>query len=226
MKKIGILMLDTKFPRIKGDIGNEDTFSFPTVKKIVTGADTTKVVDLGDRGLLNNFIAAAKELESSGVSAITTSCGFLAKFQKELADSVDVPVFTSSLIQAKYIEPLLKKDQAIGILTIKKSSLTEEHFKGVGIENINKVIYSMEKTSFEKTFMDTGIKFDKDKLQQDILDIATKMVNENPNVGAIICECTNMPPFSKAISDKLNIPVFDIVTLTNYIYSSLEKASF
>ena len=226
MKKIGILMLDTKFPRIKGDIGNEDTFSFPTVKKIVTGADTTKVVDLGDRGLLNNFIAAAKELESSGVSAITTSCGFLAKFQKELAESVDVPVFTSSLIQAKYIEPLLKKDQAIGILTIKKSSLTEEHFKGVGIENINKVIYSMEETSFEKTFMDTGIKFDKDKLQQDILDIATKMVNENPNVGAIICECTNMPPFSKAISDKLNIPVFDIVTLTNYIYSSLEKASF
>lgn len=226
MKKIGILMLDTKFPRIKGDIGNKDTFSFPTVKKIVTGADTTKVVDLGDRGLLNNFIAAAKELESSGVSAITTSCGFLAKFQKELADSVDVPVFTSSLIQAKYIEPLLKKDQAIGILTIKKSSLTEEHFKGVGIENINKVIYSMEETSFEKTFMDTGIKFDKDKLQQDILDIATKMVNENPNVGAIICECTNMPPFSKAISDKLNIPVFDIVTLTNYIYSSLEKASF
>ena len=219
-------MLDTKFPRIKGDIGNEDTFSFPTVKKIVTGADTTKVVDLGDRGLLNSFINAAKNIEASGVSAITTSCGFLAKFQKELADSVDIPVFTSSLIQVKYIEPLLKKDQAVGILTIKKSSLTDEHFKGVGIENIDKVIYSMEGTSFEKTFMDEEIEYDKSRLQQDIIDVATKMVNENPNVGAIICECTNMPPFSKAISDKLNIPVFDIVTLTNYIYSSLNKPSF
>ena len=226
MKKIGILMLDTNFPRIKGDIGNEETFSFPTVKKIVTGADTTKVVDLGDRGLLNNFIDACRELESLGVSAITTSCGFLAKFQRELADSVDIPVFTSSLIQAKYIEPLLKKDQTIGILTIKKSSLTEEHFKGVGIENINKVIYSMEGTSFEKTFMDTEIKYNKNKLQQDILEVATKMVTENSNIGAIICECTNMPPFSKAISDKLNIPVFDIVTLTNYIYSSINKPSF
>ena len=219
-------MLDTKFPRIKGDIGNEDTFSFPTVKKIVTGADTTKVVDRGDRGLLNSFIDAAKNLEASGVSAITTSCGFLAKFQKELADSVDIPVFTSSLIQVKYIEPLVKKDQAVGILTIKKSSLTDEHFKGVGIENIDKVIYSMEGTSFEKTFMDEEIEYDKSRLQQDILEVATKMVNENPNVGAIICECTNMPPFSKAISDKLNIPVFDIVTLTNYIYSSLNKPSF
>lgn len=219
-------MLDTKFPRIKGDIGNDETFSFPTVKKIVTGADTTKVVDLSDRGLLNSFISAAKELEASGVSAITTSCGFLAKFQKELADSVNIPVFTSSLIQVKYVKPLLKKDQAVGILTIKKSSLTDEHFKGVGIENIDKVIYSMEGTSFEKTFMDEEIEYDKSRLQQDIIDVATKMVNENPNVGAIICECTNMPPFSKAISDKLNIPVFDIVTLTNYIYSSLNKPSF
>ena len=84
----------------------------------------------------------------------------------------------------------------------------------------------MEGTSFEKTFMDEEIEYDKSRLQQDIIDVATKMVNENPNVGAIICECTNMPPFSKAISDKLNIPVFDIVTLTNYIYSSLNKPSF
>ena len=106
---IGILMLDTKFPRIFGDIGNAETFSFPVRYKRVVGATPQRVVKEADPSLIEPFIEAAKELEQKGVSAITTSCGFLAIFQDYLADAVDIPVFTSSLIQVPLVYRMLKK---------------------------------------------------------------------------------------------------------------------
>jgi len=101
---IGILMLDTRFPRPRGDIGNALSYDFPVRYKIVRGAHATRIMgDQPDPALLEPFIAAARELEADGVKAITTSCGFLAPFQKQLAAAVNIPVFTSSLIQAPLI---------------------------------------------------------------------------------------------------------------------------
>ncbi|MDR2738460.1 MAG: hypothetical protein LBB68_01305 [Treponema sp.] len=102
---IGILMLNTNFPRIPGDIGNATTFSFPVVYKIIETANASNVVSLGAVELLEPFIKGARELITQGVRAITTSCGFLAIFHRELAAAVDVPVFTSSLIQARLVYP-------------------------------------------------------------------------------------------------------------------------
>ena len=86
-------MLDTVFPRIPGDIGNAATFSFPVRYKVVKGASPQRVVKEADTRLLEPFIEAARSLEKEGVKAIGTSCGFLAIFQRELADAVDIPVF-------------------------------------------------------------------------------------------------------------------------------------
>ena len=41
---VGILMLDTKFPRIAGDMGNAMTFPFPVRYHRVTGASPERVV--------------------------------------------------------------------------------------------------------------------------------------------------------------------------------------
>lgn len=106
-QSLGILMLDTKFPRIPGDIGNPDTFSFPVQKLMVKGADPKRVVQEGDPALLEPFLSAAAELERAGVSAITTSCGFLAMFQQELAARVKIPVFASSLLQVNLVSSTL-----------------------------------------------------------------------------------------------------------------------
>src|SRR5207245_4877919 len=88
---VGILMLDTRFPRIPGDMGNAATFPFPVRYQRVTGADPDRVVRRGAAGLLPNFVEGARQLESEGVGAITTNCGFLVKFQRELAGAVAVP---------------------------------------------------------------------------------------------------------------------------------------
>ena len=64
-----------------------------------------------------------------GADGITTNCGFLSLFQEKMAEAVNVPVATSSLMQTQMVQSLLPKTKRVGILTIHKPSLTEEHLK-------------------------------------------------------------------------------------------------
>ena len=102
-QSIGILMLDTRFPRLPGDIGNATTFSYPVMYKIVEQATVDRVVKAADAGLIEPFVRAGMELIQNGARAIVTSCGFMAIFQKELAQALPVPVFTSSLLQVPLV---------------------------------------------------------------------------------------------------------------------------
>lgn len=216
-KTLGILMLDTKFPRIPGDVGNPKTFDYPIRKLIVEGANPQSVVMKADTNLLEPFIRAARQLEAEGVTAITTSCGFLAMFQKEVAAAVNIPVFCSSLLQGGFIADQLPVGKVLGILTANSEKLTERHFKGVGLDRVDKVIYGMQGTHFYHIFVDDNTDLNFELAQQEMVDQARNMVAEHPNVGAIVLECTNMPPYAKAIHEATGLPVYDITTLANYV---------
>jgi hypothetical protein len=101
---LGILMLEARFPRIHGDMGNASTWPFPVLYRVVSGASPEKVVLNGAAGLLPDFIEAAKDLVRLGAEAITTNCGFLSLFQREIAAAVGVPVATSSLMQVSWVQ--------------------------------------------------------------------------------------------------------------------------
>ena len=47
-----------------------------------------------------------------------------------------------------------------------------------------------------------------------------------PDIGAIVLECTNMPPYSEAIQEAIKLPVFDVVTMVNYAYSAFVQHGF
>src|SRR5256884_483012 len=130
---VGILMLDTRFPRIVGDMGNAATFDFPVRYHRVSGADPDLVVRRGASGLLPSFVEGARALEREGVSAITTNCGFLVKFQRELCAAVTVPVFTSSLLLVPLVHRMLAPRRRVGILTVNAGTLTPEHLEGAGV---------------------------------------------------------------------------------------------
>lgn len=226
MKTLGILMLDTHFPRIPGDVGNEKSFSFPIVKKIVTGASTRRVVLEGDSSLLRPFLDAARELEAEGVAAITTSCGFLAMFQRELAAAVNIPVFTSALLQAALLAPMLKGGQAVGILTADGRKLGERHFQGVGITRVPKVVYGMEGTAFGEVFVGDSPTLDRATAEREMRAVARRMVDEHPEIGPIVLECTNMPPYARAVADVTGRPVYDITTLAEAVMRGLTRTDF
>ncbi len=215
--KLGILMLDTVFPRIPGDVGNEQSFPFPIVKKIVKGASPQAVVVDGDSALLAPFISAARELEAMGVSAITTSCGFLAMFQKQLADCVNIPVFASSLLLFPTIKATLPCSKTVGIMTANSETLTKKHFDGVGIPETPKVIYGMQGTQFGSVFVGNSQTLDKELAEREMVSVAKRMVSEHPETGAILFECTNMPPYTQAVQDATGLKVYSILSLAQCI---------
>src|SRR4051794_20591215 len=97
---VGVLMLDTQFPRALGDVGNANTWPFPVTYHIVEGAIPERMAQPEpDPSLLSPFVEGVRRLERDGVRAIITSCGFLAAHQPELAAAASVPVFSSPLLQ-------------------------------------------------------------------------------------------------------------------------------
>lgn len=225
---IGILCLESYGANVPGHLRNATTFNFPVCYKVVYGATPKRVVDEADRSLLESFIKAARELEKEGMCAITSSCGFLVLFQRELADCVNIPVYISSLIQVPMVQQMLRRDQKVGILTAKKNRLTEEHLRAVGADRVPVCVAGMED---QKEFCEVIIdgqrtELDIDKLEREVLSVVDGLVKKHPEMGALVIECTDLTSFAHLIQRKANVPVFDVITLTNMVYEAVIRTEY
>jgi Asp/Glu/hydantoin racemase len=220
---VGILMLDTRFPRIPGDMGNAATFPFPVRYHRVPGADPDLVVRRGAEGLLPAFVEGAKQLESEGVGAITTNCGFLVKFQRELAASVRVPVFTSTLLLVPLVHRMLPPGRRVGVMTVNAATLRPEHLQGAGIgSDIPIAIVGMEtEKEFTRVLLGNELELDVDLAREEHVRVARRLVALHGDVGAIVLECTNMPPYAADVQRETGLPVFDIVSLVGMVHGAL-----
>lgn len=224
---VGILMLDTHFPRVRGDIGNAKTFSFPVSYLTVRGASPARVVKEGDPSLLAPFIEGARELERRGCRAITTSCGFLTLFQEALSAAVSIPVFTSSLLQIPLLGRICGAGGRIGVMTARAASLTERHFAQCGAADVPHAVVGMDGSpEFSKVFVEeqgpeASLSMDFERVRAELSAAAEKLAADWPDIRAVVLECTNMPPFRDAIQKACGKPVYDIVTLVEYIRSGL-----
>lgn len=213
----------SQLEEIPGDVAHPDTFGFPVLYRRVKGARYQTVVVEPSAGVLAGMIEAAEEMERAGVKAIMTSCGFNAIFQGALANAVDVPVFASSLIQVPLVYRMLRKGQKVGIITADRPCLTEAHLREAGItEEIPVCIMGIEDTEeFSRIRDDSKAAVDVSKFEQEVVEVARRLVDEEKHVGAIVLECTDLPPFAAAVRRAVGLPVFDIVTLAHMVYESL-----
>src|ERR1700739_3634069 len=180
---LGILMLEARFPRIPGDMGNAATWPFPVLYRVVRGATPERVVLNAAAGLLDDFLAAAGGLVAAGAAAITTTCGFLSLFQRELAAHVRVPVATSALLQVPWVQAMLPPGQRVGIITVSAQSLTPRHLQAAGVPPDTPFIGTEDGREFfrvlirgEKQEMDIGL------AAADILDAGRRLVARHPDI--------------------------------------------
>ncbi|MBB2915381.1 hypothetical protein FHS43_006701 [Streptosporangium becharense] len=225
---IGVLCLDTSFTKIPGHIRNRTTFDFPVDYEVVEGATAERVVSQADPRLIEPFAHAAQKLEARGVAAITAACGFLVIFQRQLAAAVRVPLYASSLIQLPMVHRMLHPDQRVGLLVAKKSSLTRRHLEAIGGEDVPVCVAGMEDQPEFREVMLEGrrAELDADRLGREVLGQAERLARDNPDLGALVIECTDLVPFTHAIQARIGVPVFDIVTLTEMVYRSLTRRPF
>ncbi len=224
---LGILMLEARFARIPGDMGNAGTWPFPVLYRVVRGASPERVVLDGARGLLPAFLEAAEELVRLGAEAITTNCGFLSLFQQQLAAHVRVPVATSSLMQVPWVQALLPPGRRVGLVTVCAATLTPAHLAAAGVPPDTPVAG----TEGGREFYRVLIRAEKDDLdatlaEQDILAAGRDLVAQHPDVGAIVLECTNMPPYAAALRAALGLPVYDIYSMVSWFHAGLRPRAW
>ena len=227
---IGVLAWDTgssdtlsQLESMPGNMLHPDTFDFDLRIARVEGADYKTIVESPSKAVLRNMIVTARMLEQEGVRAITTSCGFNAIFQKELAAAVEIPVFASSLIQIPMIYCSLKPEQAIGVITADKQHLTKAHFMNSGIhESIPIRVSSISQVGeFAKLRDNPTAVLDSNLFIKQVVAVAEELISRNPDIGAIVLECTDLPPCASAIRRATGLAVFDIVTLLKTVYNSI-----
>ena len=223
---VGILMLETRFPRIPGDMGNAETWPFPVLYKVVPGASPRRVVCERAEGLLDEFLAAAAELVRLGADGITTTCGFLSLYQCEIAAHVGVPVATSSLMQIPFIQRVLPPGKRVGVLTVSAANLTGEHLRAAGADPETPVVGTDDGSEFSRVMINDEERLDVAAAERDILAAGEMLVASHEGIGAVLLECTNMVPYARALSQRLRLPVFSIYTFVTWFQSGLIPRAF
>lgn len=224
---IGVLVLKSNFPRIPGSIGNLSTFPFPVVHKVIESSDVNNIILKPDLSLVEPFIEGAISLEKEGVRAITTSCGFLGMFQKEVSDAVSIPVFCSPLLQVPMVARMIRSDQKVGILTADSRNLTQKNLKPVGIDSdVNVSIVGMENSpEFWGVFFEDKQIMDIKKMEDEAVNVILDLLKKE-SIGALVIECSTLPPFAPAIQEATNLPIFDFTTLTNLVQETVRRQPF
>jgi hypothetical protein len=234
--QIGILMIEGRFPRPAGAIGNALSFNFPVLHHVVPGGTGEVVVRQASRLSPNSrqlreviapWIAGAKELERQGCRAITTSCGFAILFQERLASAVSIPVWSSSLLLGAFIARGLAPEKKLGIITAEASAVTPAHFEAAGLDMSRCALIGMEGCSEfaattwnDQPFLDFGC------MEEEAVSVAQRLANENPDIGAILLECSLLPPYAAAIQNAVNVPVFDFTHLVKLAHDAVLRQPF
>jgi hypothetical protein len=228
---IGIALLDQLHsqPLIPGNVGNASTYDFPVRLKVIKGLHDNPYAPIRDEqgrytADVQKTVDTVKELEADGVRAVVMSCGFFSVVQEVLTEEVDIPVFSSPLLLVPLITRLIGRRKKVGILTASKKRLTKEFLIPVGIDDsIPYVVEGLEaSTEYNACFLGgTRTILDVDLLGKQVVEIASGFVQANPDIGALLLECSDMPPFAADIQEATGKPVFDFIGFVNVVYQAV-----
>ena len=218
---LGILTLDTAFPRIRGDVGCAETFDFPVKYAAVSNADPDEIVHRGSDEALPRFVRAAEDLVEAGCVGIATSCGFLVRWQRALAAALPVPVVTSSLLLIPLLGRVLPARRKVGVVTYSAAALNQAVLEAAGASPYTPVVGVDPAGTFARTIRYGATHLESSRMSADVVDAARHLVASHHDVGAIVLECANMPPYRDAVVAATELPVFDAAQLLTLFYRGI-----
>ena len=162
------------------------------------------------------LMANAEALAADGAVGLSTSCGFLALYQKDLEALSPVPVATSALLQIKELT-----GRKVGVLTASAENLTPAHLEAVGAPGDTPVEGMPEGGSFAATFIKNGTTLDRAAVEREAIAAGRVLLKRHPDVDTIVLECTNLPPYKAALQRVLGLPVHDVLDLLKDFHARL-----
>jgi len=223
---IGIMVLDTGFKRLIGDIAHAGTWRFPVHYHIVKNVRPQDVIEGRPENILPAFTRAIDDLITLGVDGIATSCGFLSVLQPQLRAHSSVPIVSSSLMQIPLVQQTLPKGRTIGIIVSDEQAISAAHFSNIGVDPNLPVAALRHDGPILKNMRDNQLNPCFEDQEAEILDLVATMIEHDPNLGAIVCECANLAPYSHAIRARFGLSVYDIVSLIEWFHSGLQPRRF
>ncbi len=226
---IGIVLLENYAPFIPGDVANATTYSYPVRFQRVEGF-TVERIFRHDMELLDAVTEAVAALQREGVRAVTGDCGFMAIYQQQIARNAGIPVFLSSLMQIPFISQIIGRNREIGVITANKHSLTPELFHGAGVPEELLPALRIRGLEDHDHFTDAVVRelgeLDTDLVEAAVVQRAVDLSRDYPEVRAILLECSLLPPYGAAVQEAVGLPVFDFVTMIDFVYSAVVKRRF
>ena len=226
----GILKFDQKlYPMMPGDVGNATSYPFPVLIREVKGLTNNPYppVTTADGVYTETVqlcIDAAIQLEKDGVRCIAMCCGFFSLIQPVIAAHVDIPVLTSPLIMIPVIQQMLKPDLSVVVVTASARLLSQEFFTAVGADLDDRVILAGLDDSkiFNAMCMGgTEISIETEDLYADIVSAIDEARARDPAIGAVLLECTSLPPFANEIRSATGLPVFDFIACIEWMHRAV-----
>jgi len=224
---VGILLLDYKGPFVPGDVGNASSYDYPVLFRTVPKA-TSKRVFAGDPELEAAVIEAAKALEAEGVKGISSDCGYFVNYQEAVAKAVKVPVYLSSLLQLPFISACIGRDRPIGVICANSRSLGNRVLEMTGLGADREVLIQgmQDEPVFGSSVTGDCLALDPDVIEAEVVGVARRMLRERPEMGAILIECSMLPPYARAVQNATGLPVFDFLTMIDYHEKAAHRRSY
>ena len=228
---IGILMLDMQAPLIPGNVGNATSYGFPVRYKMLDTLPSDWWCD--EEGASERrqdiFIKKALELEKEGVRAITTGCGFFAKYQTAASEALSIPLFNSPLLLVPMVSRMIGPNKRVGIISAGGSHLKGAFLENVGIDASTPI--AVDGLEDKPEFYDVHVTQKKStinpqKMEQEVVEVAERLTTKFPDIGALVFECSDLPPYAAAVQEAVNLPIFDFITLINMVYMAVIKKKF
>ena len=222
---VGVLLLTQTNAFIPGDVANASTYDYPVIYRTVPGASSDRVF-VGDPELDEAVVETARELESLGVRGISSDCGFFLNYQDVVRRAVRVPVFMSSVLQLPMISAMLGRDRAIGVVTANSNALGNRllEISGVDAERRIHIKGLQDRPEWDRTVMGQAPYHDSERIEAEVVALGEALVAEDPSIGAIVLECSLLPPYARAVQDATGVPVFDFINLIDYFESGCYRA--
>jgi Asp/Glu/hydantoin racemase len=222
---VGVIVRESHYPLIPGNMQNARTFDFPVLFGVVPRV-TTDELCTGSPELGARVIATGHELLKQGVKAIAGACGSFAHFQSRAASSFKVPTAMSVMVQVPFLLSMLPKDRKLAIVFASARAFTDQLRRECSIADadLSRIVIT-EAIALQafRDFTGSPSHFDVAALESQLCEHTVKLMRADPSISMIVLQCSDLPPFACSIQRAVRCPVVDGSLLVRWLQSIVAR---